>query len=183
MENNQTVETPKKLSYSTSLILIGGVVLLALLGYGYVSTREQIAVVEPVATPAKPTEQEVVPETNVPTTPTVPTSAPQQPTDVPALAYRNGVYTVVGAYTAPSGAEKVGITLTLKDDVIVDAAGTVETTHPTSKKFQELFLASFKGQVVGKKLSEVSLDKISGSSLTPKGFNDAVIQIRTEAQA
>ena len=37
--------------------------------------------------------------------------------------------------------------------------------------------------VVGKKITDVKLDKVSGSSLTPKGFNDALEQIKTLAKA
>ncbi len=37
--------------------------------------------------------------------------------------------------------------------------------------------------VVGKKIDEVQLTKVAGSSLTPKGFMDALEKVKTEAKA
>jgi len=169
-------EEPKHTHLGIRVALAGVVVAVLIVGFVYVGKKDSIIFVEPAV--VKGTEEEGVP-TGVEPVP-VSQEVPVQDT-VSTLAYRDGAYTVVGKYSAPSGAENVGITLVLKDDVIVDASGTVETAHPTSKKFQGLFLGGFKTQVVGKKLSEVSLDKVSGSSLTPKGFADAVLQIRAEA--
>lgn len=98
-------------------------------------------------------------------------------------AYKDGTYTATGSYTSPAGPETVTITLTVKGDVITDATGVSNTTHPTSKNFQGMFVSNFAPMVIGKDLSSVSLTKVSGSSLTPKGFNDAVADIRAEAEA
>jgi len=178
--DNATIELTQT-NMRIRVALAGMLVVALIVGYIYVTKNDGVVDTESNTVPAvaKDTEEEDVPMAPVDTTPT-PTETPL-PTETPALAYRNGTYAVLGKYSAPSGAENVGITLALKDDVIVDASGTVETAHPASKKFQELFLGGFKAQVVGKKLSEVSLDTVSGSSLTPKGFADAVLQIRTEA--
>jgi hypothetical protein len=45
------------------------------------------------------------------------------------------------------------------------------------------FAANYKTQVIGKKIEGLELSKISGSSLTPKGFNDALEKIRSQAGA
>jgi hypothetical protein len=37
--------------------------------------------------------------------------------------------------------------------------------------------------VVGKNISELQLTKVSGSSLTPQGFMDALEKIKAEAQS
>ncbi len=116
-----------------------------------------------------------------PVTPSVPVKPVVSTT--PTTQYKNGTYSAVGDYRSPEGGETIGIKLTIKDDLIVDAVATLQARDKKSVKYQELFINNFKTLVVGKKLSEVSLGKVSGSSLTPKGFNEAVIEIRSEAKA
>lgn len=65
--------------------------------------------------------------------------------------------------------------------MVTDATAQPQAEQPISKKMQQVFSQNFKGMVVGKNINEVTLDKVSGSSLTPKGFNDAVEQIKTQA--
>lgn len=96
-------------------------------------------------------------------------------------AYKNGTYKVTGNYVSPGGPREVGVTLTLADGVITEAAAEVLATDATSKRFQGEFVDNFKPMVVGKNIDEVILSKVSGSSLTPKGFNDAVAKIKVEA--
>ncbi len=142
---------------------------------------------EPVATDgtvADPATGDVVQNTSEPKTESDLNSSGVGSTDVPApdtAANADGTYTSTGTYRTPAGNEEVDITLTLKDGLIADATGVNRGRDPKSKKFQQLFLDNFKGLVVGKKLSEVSLSKVSGSSLTPKGFNDAILKIRTQS--
>ena len=57
----------------------------------------------------------------------------------------------------------------------------VKATRPISKTRQTDFAANYKSFVEGKNIDEVSLTKVSGSSLSPKGFNDAVEQIKEQA--
>ena len=97
--------------------------------------------------------------------------------------YKNGTYSSFGNYFSPGGAEQIKITLTFKDDTIIDAQAEPQATRPNSIKFQSIFTSNFKQFVVGKKIDEVVLDKVSGSSLTPKGFNDALAKIKVEAKA
>ncbi len=97
------------------------------------------------------------------------------------LRYKDGTYTAVGDYTNPAGAEKIDVTLTIKDDVIVDANVVSTTTHPTSKLMQAKFISGYKPLVIGKKIDDVVLTKVSGSSLTPVGFNNAVAKIKVQA--
>ncbi len=103
--------------------------------------------------------------------------------DVPAPSiYKDGTYSATGNYFSPGGAEEIKIEVTLKGDVIVDAKAEPQAFRPNSIKFQGIFTANFKPLVVGKKISEVQLTKVSGSSLTPKGFNDALAKIKVQAK-
>ena len=97
--------------------------------------------------------------------------------------YKDGTYSATGTYQSPGGTEGITVSLTIKDDVITDATAETQAARPESLKFQGLFKANFKGLVVGKKIDEVNLSKVSGSSLTSGGFNDAVAKIKLEAKA
>ena len=98
-------------------------------------------------------------------------------------SYKDGTYTQGGTYMSPGGEEKIGVKLTIKDGVVTDSEVTPEAVRPMSQKYQDIFVENYKALVVGKKIADLKLDKISGSSLTPKGFNDAVEKIKAEAKA
>jgi uncharacterized protein with FMN-binding domain len=111
-------------------------------------------------------------------------SAPAGTTDASATAsYKDGTYTATGNYTSPGGAESIEVTVTLADGVITDASVVSDAFRPESKMMQGQFISGFKAQVVGKKITDVKLTKVSGSSLTPKGWNDAIAKIQAQAQA
>lgn len=73
--------------------------------------------------------------------------------------------------------------LTLVNDVVTAATVTAKATDETSMMYQNTFIAGYKTFVVGKNIADVQLGKVSGSSLTPRGFNDAVSAIKTQAAA
>lgn len=100
-----------------------------------------------------------------------------------ATDYKDGTYSAVGHYTSPGGAEQLGVTVTLKGDVIENAEVKSIAQRPNTIKFQGIFVANYKPFVVGKNIDEVKLDKVSASSLAPKGFNDALEKIKAEARA
>lgn len=97
--------------------------------------------------------------------------------------YIDGEYVASGNYISPAGEEEVIVTLTLEDDVIVDAEFDGQAVHPTSRKMQGQFSEGFEAEVEGKSLDEIALTVVNGSSLTPKGFMDAVAKIKAEAEA
>jgi hypothetical protein len=97
--------------------------------------------------------------------------------------YKNGTYQAIGNYTSPGGSEEIDVSLTLTDGVVSEAVVTPKATRPTSKVKQQDFADNYKVLVVGKSIDELNLGKVSGSSLTPKGFNDAVEKIKAQAQS
>lgn len=95
--------------------------------------------------------------------------------------YSDGTYEAVGNYISPAQREEIDITLTLKDNVVTDATFVGKATHEKSKAMQALFSEGFKEQVVGKPIDSIALTVVNGSSLTPKGFMDALQKIKKEA--
>ncbi len=98
-------------------------------------------------------------------------------------AYIDGTYSADGVYRSPAGAEEIHVTITLQDDVVTSAQVEATATNPKSKVMQGQFIAGFNTLVVGKSINELSLGVVNGSSLTPKGFMDAVAKIKVEASA
>ena len=99
------------------------------------------------------------------------------------VSYKDGIYSQEGNYTSPGGAEQIGVTLTLKNGLVTEAEVTPKAERPISVKMQGVFTENFKELVIGKRIKDLNLGKVSGSSLTPKGFNDAVEKIKAEAQS
>lgn len=97
--------------------------------------------------------------------------------------YEDGTYDALGSYTSPAGAEQVAVSVTLKNDIITSASFDGNSANPISQKLQGQFEAGFQAEVVGKSIDSVALTVVNGSSLTPKGFMDALAKIKVEAKA
>jgi NifU-like protein involved in Fe-S cluster formation len=139
--------------------------LVAVLGGGAFffmnSTKEAASVPQPT-----PVVQEAMPDT-----------AP-----VVTAAYKDGTYTQKGSYTSPAGAESVEVSVTLAGDVVTAATFKGEATNPGSVKNQAKFADGYTSLVVGKKIDEIALTVVNGSSLTPVGFMEALAKVKTEAK-
>lgn len=98
-------------------------------------------------------------------------------------SYKDGTYKATGKYTSPDGTEKIDVTVTVAANMVTDTTVTPEPASYTSKRYQGWFLDAFKNMVIGKELSKVKLGNVSGSSLTPIGYNDAITQIQQQAKA
>ena len=110
--------------------------------------------------------------------------------------YADGTYTAEGSYATPESVETVTVTLTIADDTVTDVEVTGDPQARESEQYQSQFIGgiiwtytigSFCGgitdEVVGKSLDDVSVSRVSGSSLTSGGFMQAVELIKAEAAA
>jgi uncharacterized protein with FMN-binding domain len=100
-----------------------------------------------------------------------------------AGTYTDGTYTESGDYQAPSGTETIEVTLTLADGVVTDVQVVGDATDPQAKVHQGEFASGIAGEVVGKNIDDLQVDKVGGSSLTSGGFNAAVETIKADAAA
>ena len=96
--------------------------------------------------------------------------------------YKDGTFSADGNYVSPNGTEMVGVTLTLAGGAVSDVQITQHPSNPNTRKFQGEFAGGIKSQIVGKRLDEIKVSKVAGSSLTSGGFNQAVDKIKSEAQ-
>lgn len=98
-------------------------------------------------------------------------------------AYQDGTYEAQGDYDSPGGNETVSVSVTLKNGVVTDSTVTTSARNPTGKRYQSLFVENYKEQVTGKNINDIRLSKVSGSSLTSSGFNNALARIKADAKA
>ena len=115
----------------------------------------------------------------------LPTTSPSEGTtgSPSSGTLKDGTYSATGSYQTPGGQESIGVKVTLAGGVITDAEVTKQGKTGEAQEYQSDFVAGFKSQVVGKKASEVSLSRVAGSSLTSRGFNDALDDIQKQAQS
>lgn len=159
-------------SNNTTIKIIVGVVVIALAGVGIWQLNKN---------------EVIVPEQAATTTPSAATTTATEEVPVTATTnkykYKDGTYSADGEYSSPAGKESVGITLVIKNDIVTDATFTPKATNDASIKLQAMFAAGYKAQVVGKNIDSISLTVVNGSSLTPKGFMDALVKIKAQAKA
>jgi uncharacterized protein with FMN-binding domain len=95
-------------------------------------------------------------------------------------SYADGVYTATGQY----GNEPSFITdrVRLEGGVIRDAQVTPHAINPTSLDLQRRFAAAVPRVVVGKRIEDVKVGRLAGSSGTPKGFNAALRKVQEQAR-
>lgn len=113
-----------------------------------------------------------------------PTPAPSaEPPAKGATSYKDGTYKAQGDYFTHAGPESVTVTLTLKDDIVIDSQFQSTPNAMMSGRYMQMFSDNYKPVVIGKDISDLQLGRVSGSSLTPMGFNDAVAKIKAQAKA
>ncbi len=78
--------------------------------------------------------------------------------------------------------ESVTINITLENEIIKDITFSGQSDNTTSKGYQDIFSSNYKNLVVGKKVSDLYISRVSGSSLTPGGFNAALEQVKNSAR-
>lgn len=149
---------------------VAGIIVLALIGK---------MAFKPSATPTPitPTNEGIQ---NPPST--EPTQQPAKSDQPTASSFKDGQYSADGTYRSPAGTENVHLTLTLKNNVITETQFTASSENPKSQMIMKVFTDNYQTQVIGKNINDVHLTKVSGSSLTPKGFNDALEKIKLEAK-
>lgn len=95
--------------------------------------------------------------------------------------YKDGTYSATGSYSTPNGQESIQLTVTITGGVITSTSLVENARSGEAKEYQADFASGYKTLVVGKKVDEVSLSRVAGSSLTSNGFNKALETIKTDA--
>lgn len=114
--------------------------------------------------------------TTSPTTTTAPsTSAASSGT------YKDGTYTASTSYFTPDGQEDAKLTITLANNVVTASDFSEQALSGEGQRYQNRFDSNYKSEVVGQKVSDISLSRVAGASLTTDGFSQALEQIKQNA--
>lgn len=111
-----------------------------------------------------------------------PTTKTSSATPATTASYKDGSYSADGTYRTPGGNETISVDITLKDSTVT-AVGVQGNGSGDSAEYQAMFKQGIASQVVGKKIDELNVSRVSGSSLTSTGFNNALDTIKQQAQA
>lgn len=99
----------------------------------------------------------------------------------PEMALAGETYTENVSYLTPARTEhKMAVGLTIAAGVVTDASIVYDEGDGFSNPNQERFDGAYKAEVIGKPLSEISLSRVGGASLTSEAFNDAVAKIQAQ---
>jgi uncharacterized protein with FMN-binding domain len=101
-----------------------------------------------------------------------------------AQNYKDGTYTATGNYESPGGAEAIKVSLTLQGNAVSSSSvQPVTTSTDDAEEFQTDFINGYQKLVVGKNINDIHVSRVSGSSLTSEGFNNALEQIKNQAKS
>lgn len=107
-----------------------------------------------------------------------PASQSQEQTMLPEGETSNSegemIYEGVVSYDNPGGSDDVGFKMTIENGLVKDVEVDVLAENSTSINRQNSFQAGLDAAVVGKPLAGLKVDRVGGSSLTTKAFNDWV---------
>lgn len=99
--------------------------------------------------------------------------------------YKNGTYTADTTYEVPKSSNSIQVQITLDGDVVKSASATHQfgTTDNKSLVYTQDFDSALSGQIVGRKIEDVNLNRVGGASLTTEGFNTALANILQQAKS
>lgn len=162
----RTTAVPRSVRVGTALLGVAGIVTLAGCAGG---TTDAAAPAETTAAPAASSAPSA--------------SASAATGSTTSGTYTDGTYEATGQYATPESVETIDVTLTIAGDTVTAVEVTGDPQAAESKRYQSEFIGGIQDEIVGKKLDEISVSKVAGSSLTSGGFNKAVDAIKTEAKA
>lgn len=127
---------------------------------------------EPIVEEANRTDEMIAEEETVVET---------EPNPTPDTAVTGATFTENVSYLTPARTEHTMIvSLTIVDGVVTDSSIIYDEGEGFSNPNQERFDGAYKAEVIGKPLSEISLSRVGGASLTSQAFNDAVAKIAAQ---
>jgi hypothetical protein len=103
------------------------------------------------------------------------------PNPTPETAVSGTTFTEDVSYLTPARTEHtMSVSLTIAEGVVTEANVIYDAGEGYSNPNQERFDTAYKSEVIGKPLSEISLSRVGGASLTSQAFNEAVAKIAAE---
>ena len=140
------------------IVTIGIFILVSAFSYSLVATRETTDTLA---------SREVMPMMNG---------------DMDQTMVADGAYRSEVRYEIPYGyIEPLSLEVTIVDGVVTDSVVDVEIVNPVSKGYVDSFQRYYQDYVIGKPISEISLARVGGATLTNVAFDAALEKIKAEA--
>jgi hypothetical protein len=114
---------------------------------------------------------------------TSPTASSSSGSASSSAGYTAGSYSATGEYQSPAGTETIKVDVTIESDGTITSVEVTPEGTSTSLQYQTKFASGISSVAVGKSIADLTVDKVSGSSLTGAGFNKALATIASEAKA
>ena len=130
-----------------------------------------------------PTQSSTLTGVRASTTPTTEPAALSTDASTSTSTYKAGAYSASSSYYVPHGNETIDVSLTLKNGIVADVSIQNSESDRVSARYQSDFASVYKSYVVGKKISGLQVGIVAGASDTTQGFDDALSQIASKAQA
>lgn len=96
-------------------------------------------------------------------------------------SYKDGTYTTSVTYFTPDGQEPLTVKVTLSRNTVTESSISTTPISHEGRQYFDRFDSYYKSQVIGQKVSDVSLTRVAGASLTTDAFNQALQQIMQNA--
>lgn len=96
---------------------------------------------------------------------------------------KDGTYSATASYDTPGGVQDITVKLTIAGGSVSDSSLIQNASGREDEAYQSAFESEYQSQVVGKKISDISLNRVAGASLTTDGFNTALLDIANQAKA
>ena len=99
----------------------------------------------------------------------------------PEAIFKDGDYTETVKYTAHGHSESITVTATLANNIIKEIDTTFNWADPSSEKYTDRLDAKIDSTIVGKKISEAMVTRVSGATEAGVAFNTAMKLITEKA--
>ncbi len=182
LETYEQNSKKKLIATALAVLVIAGVVMFA----DHLKTTNSTTT-NTVAQTTSPTTAATTGDVTTPTTSdtsaSTSTSSSTATSTTSPSTYKDGTYTATSEYYVPHGDESIEVSLTVSSSVVTSVSIQNSESDRDSASYQEEFASAYKSYVVGKKISGLKISTIAGASDTTQGFNDALSQIASKAQA
>jgi Flp pilus assembly pilin Flp len=168
LETYEKNSRKKLIATVVAVIVIAGVVVLADMLKSKDSTADTQATSQTLGTNTDTTSTDTMSDTS---------------TSTNSDGLKDGTYSASASYSVPPGQESIKVSLILSGGTVTDVSVVNSGNDRESAEFQDDFTSSYKSKVVGQKISGLQISSVAGASDTTEGFNQALSQIASEAQA
>ncbi len=174
MNPDKRSAAPRAIAIIAVIIVGAGALIYSLIGKKVVVPTTVTDASAPAAQTTAPASTDAV---------QVSAATPVTSSGTSSSTYKDGTYSATGSYLSPGGTEQLGVSITLKNDIVTAVTITPKPVDPEGNQYQKDFAQNLDSFVIGKEINTIHLTTVSRSSLTSGGFNQALAAIEAQASA